>query len=107
MVWVAENIQACLSIFRRAQHQWLVRDILHQPQGVYSVFVLHPVSASKSVLSVVEKRSTGQVSHQAKDIVVAPEELILYGQWPVSSSPMQQSQGFPPSVAVQQHLQDV
>ena len=42
MVWVAENIQACLRIFRRAQHQWLVRDILHRAQGVYSVFVLWP-----------------------------------------------------------------
>ena len=40
MVWVAENIQACLRIFRRAQHQWLVRDILHQAQGVFDVFVL-------------------------------------------------------------------
>ena len=52
MMWRAENIQACLRIFRRTQHQWLARDILHQPQGVYSVFVLHPVSTSKSVLSV-------------------------------------------------------
>ena len=42
MVWLAENIQACLRIFRRTQHQWLVRDILHQPQGVYSVFVPWP-----------------------------------------------------------------
>ena len=42
MVWVAENIQACLRIFRRAQHQWLARDILHLPQGVFTVFVLHP-----------------------------------------------------------------
>ena len=42
MVWVAENIQACLRIFRRAQHQWLVRDILHLPQGVFAVFVLWP-----------------------------------------------------------------
>ena len=59
MVWLAENIQACLRIFRRTQHQWLTRDILHQQQGVYSVFVLHPVSASQSVLSilsVVEKK---------------------------------------------------
>ena len=39
MVWVAENIQACLRIFRRAQHLWLVRDILHQAQGVFYVFV--------------------------------------------------------------------
>ena len=40
MVWVAENIQACLRIFRRAQHLWLVRDILHRAQGVFPVFVL-------------------------------------------------------------------
>ena len=40
MMWVAENIQACLRIFRRAQHLWLVRDILHLPQGVFDVFVL-------------------------------------------------------------------
>ena len=57
MMWLTENIQACLRIFRRTQHQWLARDILHQPQGVYSVFVLHPVSASKSVLSVVKRRT--------------------------------------------------
>ena len=42
MVWVAENIQACLRIFRRAQHLWLVRDILHRAQGVFDVFVLWP-----------------------------------------------------------------
>ena len=42
MMGVAENIQACLRIFRRAQHQWLVRDILHQPQGVYYGFCLAP-----------------------------------------------------------------
>ena len=42
MMWLTENIQACLRIFRRTQHQWLARDILHQPQGVYSVFVLWP-----------------------------------------------------------------
>ena len=40
MVGLAENIQACLRIFRRAQHQWLARDILHLPQGVFDVFVL-------------------------------------------------------------------
>ena len=42
MVWLAENIQACLRIFWQLQHQWLARDILHQAQGVYSVFVLWP-----------------------------------------------------------------
>ena len=42
MMWRAENIQACLRIIRRTHHQWLARDILHQPQGVYYVFVLWP-----------------------------------------------------------------
>ena len=42
MVGLTENIQACLRIFCQAQHLWLVRDILHLPQGVYYVFVLHP-----------------------------------------------------------------
>ena len=42
MVGLAENVQACLRIFRRAQHQWIARDILHQPQGVFYVFVLWP-----------------------------------------------------------------
>ena len=40
MVWLAENIQACLRIFRRTQHQWLARDILHQAQGVFYCFCL-------------------------------------------------------------------
>ena len=58
MVWRTENIQACLRIFRRTQHQWLARDIWHQAQGVYSVFVLWPAFtglSAVSVLSVVEK----------------------------------------------------
>ena len=40
MVGLAENIQACLRIFRRAQHQWLARDILHRAQGVFYCFCL-------------------------------------------------------------------
>ena len=40
MVWLAENIQACLRIFWQLQHQWLARDILHQPQGVFYCFCL-------------------------------------------------------------------
>ena len=47
MVWLTENIQACLRIFRRAQHQWLARDILHQPQGVFIVFVLCPTEGTE------------------------------------------------------------
>ena len=46
MVGLTENIQACLRIFRRPQHQWLARDILHQAQGVFDVFVLLPASTS-------------------------------------------------------------
>ena len=40
MEWGPENIQACMRIFRQLQHQWLTRDIMHQSQGVYKVFVL-------------------------------------------------------------------
>ena len=42
MVGLAENVQACLRIFRRAQHQWLARDILHRAQGVFSGLCLAP-----------------------------------------------------------------
>ena len=49
MVGLAENVQACLRIFRRAQHQWLVRDILHQAKGVYSVFVLWHTGPIRSI----------------------------------------------------------
>ena len=42
MVGLTENTQACLRIFRRTQHLWLTRDILHLAQGVYYVFVLWP-----------------------------------------------------------------
>ena len=55
--FLSENIQACLRIFRRTQHLWLARDILHQAQGVYYVFVLWhwwpqdlPVLSVQSVL---------------------------------------------------------
>ena len=42
MVGLTENIQACLRIFWQLQHLWIVRDILHQAQGVFIVFVLWP-----------------------------------------------------------------
>ena len=42
MVGPAENIQACLRIFRRAQHQWLARDICIECKGFFIVFVLWP-----------------------------------------------------------------
>ena len=47
MVGLAENIQAYLRIFRRTQHQWLARDILHHPQGVFIVFVLCPTEGTE------------------------------------------------------------
>ena len=40
MVGLAENIHACLRIFWQLQHQWLARDILHLPQGVFCGFCL-------------------------------------------------------------------
>ena len=110
MVGLAENIQACLRIFRRAQHQWLVRDILHLPQGVFTVFVLWHTGQllhialccleGSTLSNLVHRRrrcarivlqsilclegSTpedgGGASHQSKVIVVAPWEPILYCQ---------------------------
>ena len=62
MTWVAENIQACLRIFWQLQHQWLVRDILHQAQGVFYVFVLWntgPIRPNRLIRG--RKESTGQV----------------------------------------------
>ena len=62
MVGLAENIQACLRIFRRAQHQWLVRDILHLPQGVFIVFVLwhtEPIRSIRLIRGRKEIRRTG------------------------------------------------
>ena len=75
MVWVAENIQACLRIFRRAQHQWLARDILHLPQGVFIVFVLHPVSASliRSIRLI-----RGRTSQLIQDVANEAEGLFRY-----------------------------
>ena len=62
IVRLTENIQACLRIFRRAQHQWLARDILHLPQGVFYVFVLWntgPIRPNRLIRG--RKESTGQV----------------------------------------------
>ena len=75
MMWLTENIQVCLRIFRRTQHQWLSRDVLHQPQGVFTVFVLHPVSASQSVLSVVEQKPVSQL---IQDVANEAEGLFRY-----------------------------
>ena len=33
MMWLTENIQACLRIFRQLQHLWLVRDICIKRKG--------------------------------------------------------------------------
>ena len=51
MVGLTENVQACLRIFRRAQHQWLARDILHQAQGVFYGLCLAP-SIRKLIRSI-------------------------------------------------------
>ena len=47
MLRLTENIQAGLRIFRRTQHQWLARDILHPTQGVFIVFVLCPTEGTE------------------------------------------------------------
>ena len=47
MVWLAENIQAYLRIFRRTQHQWLARDSMQQAQGVFIVFVICPTEGTE------------------------------------------------------------
>ena len=62
MVGLAENIQACLRIFRRAQHQWLVRDILHRAQGVFTVFVLWhtPTTGPIRLIRLIRGRKEGE-----------------------------------------------
>ena len=74
MVWVAENIQAFLRIFWQPHHQWLARDILHLPQGVFMVFVLLPDRGSRGsrvqirsicpIRGKVKKRSSRQHFHR-------------------------------------------
>ena len=83
-VWLTENIQACLRIFWQLQHQWLARDILHQPQGGLFGFCLAPnirkqIRSIRLIRGKIEIQRTG-ASHQARDIVVAPWEPIFYCQ---------------------------
>ncbi|MDY3098384.1 MAG: hypothetical protein SOW60_02910, partial [Bacteroidaceae bacterium] len=73
MVWVAENIQACLRIFRRAQHQWLVRDILHQAQGVFIVFVLWHTGPIRLIRLI-----RGRKSQLIQDLANEAEGLFRY-----------------------------
>ena len=83
MVWLPENIQACLRIFRRAQHQWIARDIMHQSQGVFIVFVLWSHRTGIRPICLIRGRETiyrTGTLHQEKDIIVAPAEPFLYCQ---------------------------
>ena len=48
MMWLTENIQACLRIFRRAQHQWLVRDIYIKRKGFLLFLSYGPDRGSRS-----------------------------------------------------------
>ena len=61
MVGMAENIQACLWIFWQLQHQWLVRDILHQAQGVFYGFCLMARIGVQGVQEVQEVQEVQDV----------------------------------------------
>ena len=76
MVGLAENIQACLRISRRAQHQWLVRDILHPSQGVYYVFVLWPHRKGIRPIRLIRGRKNPQ-DRGGADTQVAPVGRLL------------------------------
>ena len=78
MMGVTENIQACLRIFWQLQHQWLARDILHRAQGVFYVFVLLPVSASRFVLIVLERiQRIGFILVYRLAIDARPERVMM------------------------------
>ena len=81
MMWVAENIQACLRIFRRAQHQWLVRDILHLPQGVFTVFVLwHTGQLLHIALRCLEGSTMSNLVHRRRRCArIVPHSILLPG----------------------------
>ena len=70
-------------ISRRAQHQWIARDIMHQSQGVYYVFVLQPISTSnsvQSVQSVVEYNPKDRNSPPVKGYRCGSSGAFLYCQ---------------------------
>ena len=48
MVWLPENIQACLREFQTAAASMARKRHLHLPQGVFIVFVLLPDMGSRS-----------------------------------------------------------
>ena len=70
MMWVAENIQACLRIFRRAQHLWLARDILHRAQGVFPVFVLWHTGPIRSIRLIRLIRGRKRIQRMGRFILV-------------------------------------
>ena len=47
MMWVAENIQAYLRIFRRAQHQWRVRDSASTARGFYCFCLMAQIEVQR------------------------------------------------------------
>ena len=79
MVGLTENIQACLRIFRRAQHQWLVRDILHRAQGVYYVFVLWLATGTIRPIRLIRGRKNPE-DRGGADTQAAPVGRLL--TWP-------------------------
>ena len=75
MVGLTENIQACLRIFWQLQHQWLARDILHLPQGVFCCFCLAP-SIHKLIRSI--RLIRGRKSQLIQDGANEAEGLFRY-----------------------------
>ena len=78
MMGVAENIQACLRIFRQLQHLWLVRDILHLPQGVFDVFVLwHTGQMPHIALCCLEGSTMSNLVHRRRRCARIVPYMIL------------------------------
>ena len=76
MMWLTENIQACLRIFRRAQHQWLARDICIKRKG----FLMF--------LSYTHHRSTLMRSLSCG--VLPSRQMLLIGLYPRALPPVTQ-----------------
>ena len=81
-MWVAENIQACLRIFRRAQHQWLVRDIYIKRKGFFlflSYGLTGPIRLIRLIRSKKEEPVLRRTALQAAFVVCYYTEGVAPG----------------------------